>query len=287
MGMIASIIIPAKDRPVQLNRAVQSVLLQPGSDRVEIIIVDDNSSRPLQCALLRPHDLIIRNTVTRGAAISRNIGIRASSGQLIYLLDSDDRFLARNFESDYVQYSQSPLLHYVDIFCSGARYCYPSSLTRELFFSAVFKSHPHICQTSSLMFTRCNLRFFDESLPKHQDWDLVLTYLSSYSHAQKIEGLSEFDRSDRFSLSRTFAPDRSSPWMEKLQRSADLRCTDDELRYASFMTQGGSTRHYPWATWLSSSASYLARREANPLTIAKAAYRRVRFIGAANKDVVQ
>lgn len=287
MGIIASIIIPAKDRWEQLNRAVQSVLVQPGSDRVEIIIIDDNSSRPLKCALLRPQDQIIRSTTTRGAAISRNVGIRASSGQLIYLLDSDDRFINRNFEKDFELYSHSPLLHYVDILSSGVRYHYPSSLKRDHFFKAVFNLHPHICQTSSLMFTRCNLRFFDESLPKHQDWDLVLTYLSSHTHAQKIEGLSEFDRSDRFSLSRTFAPGRSTPWMEKLQRSLDLRCTYDEVRYASFMTQGGSTTHCSWGIWFKLSASYLARREAGALTLAKAAYRRLRFSSATDKEMSQ
>ncbi len=87
-----SVIIPVRNRPELLLRALKSVraqTLQPA----EIIIVDDASDPPIETALGRSAfdgATVLRSDTNRGAAAARNIGIAAARGSYIAFLDSDD-----------------------------------------------------------------------------------------------------------------------------------------------------------------------------------------------------
>lgn len=209
-----SVIIPSKGRQKLVERAVESVLASKGSHLVEIIVVDDNSNPPLAIGNLRPQDKIIFLDKSSGAAIARNNGIAASVGKLIYLLDSDDYFLERDFERD-LQSVGDNAIYYTDIF-SGSKSSYPLEIDVNDFLRFVFFKYPHICQTSSLCFLKANNIFFDESLPKHQDWDFVYSSLQKGFRVKKIEGLTCFDTSDKKSLSRQYNSEKSKVWFSKL-----------------------------------------------------------------------
>lgn len=77
-----------------LDEAVDSVLAQTYQD-FEIIIVDDGSTEPQTCGLLkdyrRPKTRVIRSE-NRGLSGARNLGIRSSSSPYVTTLDADDRF---------------------------------------------------------------------------------------------------------------------------------------------------------------------------------------------------
>jgi len=94
---LVSVIIPTKDRPELLLRAVHSVLAQTYQN-IEIIIVDDGSSQPFSIAIDDPRIKLLVNSVSLGGAAARNIGLRTARGDFICLLDDDDYYLPNKID---------------------------------------------------------------------------------------------------------------------------------------------------------------------------------------------
>lgn len=88
---ILSIIIPTRDRPHLLSRAVKSALEQTADD-FEVIVVDDASTQPIELPT-DPQLRIIRLSEPRGGAGARNVGTEAARGRWVTYLDDDDRLL--------------------------------------------------------------------------------------------------------------------------------------------------------------------------------------------------
>lgn len=92
-----SVIIPTRNRPEQLKRAVQSVMDQ-GIAQLEIIIIDDASYEGYhmevdQLAAANPQVRLFRWEKDQGAAEARNHGIDESTGKYLLFLDDDDELL--------------------------------------------------------------------------------------------------------------------------------------------------------------------------------------------------
>lgn len=89
---LVSVVIPTYNRAGLLPRAIESVLAQTYGN-VEIVVVDDGSTDNTQAVLDGFRDRIrcIR-TGNMGASHARNVGMRASVGQYIAFLDSDDSY---------------------------------------------------------------------------------------------------------------------------------------------------------------------------------------------------
>lgn len=247
-----SVIIPSYGRSQLLDRAISSVLACDGAENVEIIVVDDCSPEHVTSNHLREQDRVLRLALNSGAAVARNVGIRAASGNVIKLLDSDDYLLKCNFNEVYDLVSGSGNLWYSDINSQGYRSNYPGALTEIDFFDCILNKYPHICQTSSLFFDKDIGIMFDEKLPKHQDWDFVHTYLTNYSTAKKIPGRVYFDRSDQFSISRKVAPEKSILWFEKIRSSNGVDA--GYLHYYLFCLSGND---YSFFSFINSGLYYV------------------------------
>ncbi|UJF17140.1 glycosyltransferase family 2 protein [Vibrio sp. SS-MA-C1-2] len=220
--IIASVVIPFYKDANLLYRAIESITSSNGSDSVEIIVVNDCSKEIFDKSSLREHDIYIEMGINSGAAVSRNIGIKASHGDLIYLMDSDDYFVEKDFILDHEQ-SEPGVLYYSGIDSQAYSSSYPDEIKLEDYFDYIFYKYPHICQTSSLYFKRSNDFFFDESLPKHQDWDFVyFSVLKKGFSVKKGNGTIYFDRSDRKSLSRGSGGEKSLAWINKLKEMSVL-----------------------------------------------------------------
>lgn len=91
---LVSVIIPTHNRADVLGRAVASVLAQTWTD-FELIVVDDGSTDHTAAVLAEFDDprLTGMHQENKGVSAARNLGIRASSGRFIALLDSDDSWL--------------------------------------------------------------------------------------------------------------------------------------------------------------------------------------------------
>ena len=91
----ASIIIPTKDRPALVARAVRSALAAC-PEGGEVIVIDDGSDPPMSTEPLGVEDprlTLIVNGPPHGASPARNAGIAQSSGRVIFFLDDDDEML--------------------------------------------------------------------------------------------------------------------------------------------------------------------------------------------------
>lgn len=93
---VVSVIIPAYNRGHCLENAIRSAWKQEGMDgHIEIIVVDDASTDDTPSLLSKLCAEIaclqvIRHEENRGVSAARNTGIRASRGEFIAFLDSDD-----------------------------------------------------------------------------------------------------------------------------------------------------------------------------------------------------
>lgn len=93
-----SVVIPCKDRPEQLLRALASVRAQTVLPD-EVIVVDDGSEPPLALDSVGTIPLKLIRQINQGPAAARNRGIREASGDWIALLDSDDTWLSEKLET--------------------------------------------------------------------------------------------------------------------------------------------------------------------------------------------
>ncbi len=90
--MKLSVIIPAYNAAHHLKEAVMSVKSQNGYDPkdCQITVIDDGSTDTTRDLAKELADVVLTQD-HKGAASARNLGIRKASGDLILLLDADDR----------------------------------------------------------------------------------------------------------------------------------------------------------------------------------------------------
>jgi glycosyltransferase involved in cell wall biosynthesis len=178
-----SVIIPSSDRAGLLGRALTSIRRQTFAD-FEVIVVDDGSAEPVEwtiAAAERQGIQILRHTRRRGASAARNIGLRASRGELVAFLDDDDEWLPVKLER---QLAAMDSLAAVDLIYSG--YEVVSDLSHrvvdryvpagppvgyaDLLRSTCFPTSVPLIRRSALV----DVGGFDESLRGAQDRDLWL-----------------------------------------------------------------------------------------------------------------
>ncbi len=92
---IISVIIPVYNHPMELQRAITSVLGQTWQD-FEVLVVDDGSEEDIEhvCNSFGDKRIkYIRNEVHKNANAARNRGIKEATGKYIAMLDADDEYL--------------------------------------------------------------------------------------------------------------------------------------------------------------------------------------------------
>jgi glycosyltransferase involved in cell wall biosynthesis len=189
MKFSVSVIIPTKNRRDILNKAIDSVLKQEEVN-VEVIVVNDGSTDETAEFIKSnyPDILLINNSTSVGGAKARNIGAEAASVDYIAFLDSDDEWLPDHLISKLttLQNLQADGVY-------GPFYIQDDFKTREVKFYNNFPSHfsiadkisafqPHDARTSTLVFKKeafMKIKF-DETLQKHQDWDLAINFDHKY-----------------------------------------------------------------------------------------------------------
>jgi glycosyltransferase involved in cell wall biosynthesis len=102
-----SIIIPTRNRPQSLPRAVESA--RAAGDDVEIIVVDDASEDETASVCRSLHGIKhIRLERNQGTAGARNVGILASSAEFIAFLDDDDLRLPGSLDLQTARLAATP-----------------------------------------------------------------------------------------------------------------------------------------------------------------------------------
>jgi glycosyltransferase involved in cell wall biosynthesis len=127
--MKISVVIPAYNAAVYIERAIGSVLAQ--SRRAdEIIIVDDGSKDNTADVLDRFSDKVkLIRQANAGVSAARNAGIRAATGDWVTFLDADDQWLP-----DYLKKQTELLARNPSLVWSAANYmtCYDNRQAAEM-----------------------------------------------------------------------------------------------------------------------------------------------------------
>jgi glycosyltransferase involved in cell wall biosynthesis len=86
------VIIPTRNRPELLRRAVTSVVAQTYRP-IQLVIIDNMSDSPVEVDPRDLHCIVHRNTAILNPSANRNLGVRLSAGSLLCFLDDDDTYL--------------------------------------------------------------------------------------------------------------------------------------------------------------------------------------------------
>lgn len=207
--MSVSVIIPVRNRPKSLIRAIQSVQAQTYPVE-EIIIVDDESTdSTLDVARTASHAdtriKIIANSKRQGAAAARNSGVALAKSDWVAFLDSDDEWQPQKIEKQMAYLTSSPTL--TAAFCGSEMISPDGHYTHTLQPSVtridLMKTNA-LGTTSSAVVRRSSfleVGGFEAALPSCQDWDLWLKLFDKGTFAILPEALVNFyqDGADRIS----------------------------------------------------------------------------------------
>ena len=177
-----SVVIPVYNRSWCIKRAVDSVLTQtfPAG---EVIVVNDGSTDETHTLLASYGNKIrlIRTIENRGVAAARNLGINASEGDWIALLDSDDTWERDRLLNQVKYLDQNPFLEILQ--CDEAWIRNGKRLNKKKYHQKtegwIWHQSLERCMISpSCVLARKDLLkehgLFDTAMPACEDYDLWL-----------------------------------------------------------------------------------------------------------------
>jgi glycosyltransferase involved in cell wall biosynthesis len=105
-----SVILPTRDRPEALRRAVNSVLDQDYPGPVGCVVIFDRTPPVVLPDPKRPGRTIqaIENTGAPGPAGARNCGVRTATGELVAFCDDDDRWMPGKLRAQVAAFRAQP-----------------------------------------------------------------------------------------------------------------------------------------------------------------------------------
>ena len=185
---LVSVVLPTRNRPDFLCRALQSVLAQT-YPAIEVLVVNDGGIDVQELITCLDQKGIIRyfnlpETVERSAA--RNLALRQARGRYITYLDDDDRYYPHHINTlvNQLQKSEAQVAYSVARRVAGDVIDGAFRATEEdIPFALEFDPHrllvenyiPILC----LMHERALLEktgLFDESMSRLEDWDLWIRF---------------------------------------------------------------------------------------------------------------
>mgnify|MGYP002714056100 CR=1 FL=1 len=179
---LVTVIMPTFNRGFLIAEAIQSVLDQTWKNW-ELIVCDDGSTDKTSFVIKHFKDPRIRYLQLEKAngAIARNFGLKFSRGDYIAFLDSDNLwhpfFLSMSIGA--LMSSSRPMAYsgYIDTRMTGARLREGTIKFRQFDYQALL-SRNYIDLNTIVIDRKVydSLGGFNETLPRVQDWDLVLKY---------------------------------------------------------------------------------------------------------------
>jgi glycosyltransferase involved in cell wall biosynthesis len=187
---LVSAVIPTRNRPNLVVRAVRTALNQTHCDMEVVVVVDgpDAATTKALSGIGDPRLRIVNLPVSRGGSAARNAGVQAANGDWVAFLDDDDEWLPRKIELQLTAAGRSA--HSIPVVLCRmiartplADYVWPQRLPEpgeplnEYLFCRKSIFHSRGVVQSSTLLTKRDLLLrlpFRDGLKKHQDWDWVL-----------------------------------------------------------------------------------------------------------------
>ncbi|MBC7962179.1 MAG: glycosyltransferase [Steroidobacteraceae bacterium] len=240
---LVSVIVPTFNRPETLRMALESILNQSFTD-FEIVVVNDAGSEVDFVLEALPHQgriVYLRHQMNRGLAAARNTGIGAARGKYIAYLDDDDIFYPDHLETlvHLLQANQHQVA-YTDAYRALQRPEQGSYRTfeKKILYSCDFDYQrilvenfiPVLC----IMHEKsCLLKsgLFDESLKRHEDWDLWVRMSRHFRFVHHPKVTCEFTfRTDGSGMTSGTLPTFLKSMRYVYQKYAQEVAGDHELR---------------------------------------------------------
>ena len=190
MSVIVSVVIPTRNRPQLVKRAVNSVRAQTLQELEIIVVIDgeDRATLKTLAAIAEPRLQIVRLPESKGGGGARNVGVARARGEWIAFLDDDDQWFPTKLEQQLAVATTSshsyPIIScYVIAKTPKGEFTYPlrlptagEHLSEYLLARSGWYFGEGLIQTSTIFTAKKLLQQvpFSEDLPKHQDWDWIL-----------------------------------------------------------------------------------------------------------------
>lgn len=178
---LVSVIIPTYNRARTLKKAIDSVFDQDYKN-FELIVVDDGSTDSTEKLLLSyANSIKVIQQPNQGVSTARNRGIKASSGDLIAFLDSDDYWYPQKLSAQIDFFNATPdalICQTEEIWIRNGKRVNPKKKHQKLS-GIIFTPSLALCliSPSAVMIKKelfNEFDGFDESLPACEDYDLWL-----------------------------------------------------------------------------------------------------------------
>ena len=185
--MNISVVIPTYNRVELLKRSIDSVINQTIKPS-EIIIVDDGSNDGTEAMVKKKYDsLKLIKQKNKGASAARNSGIKASSGEWICFLDSDDEWKNDKLEKQItavVNNSDYKFFHSNEIWIKNGKRINQKKKHKK-YGGDIFKKCLDMCRISpsSVLIDKNifeEIGFFNENLVVCEDYELWLRICDQY-----------------------------------------------------------------------------------------------------------
>jgi glycosyltransferase involved in cell wall biosynthesis len=182
---LVTVVVPTRERPVLVRKAIDSVLGQDYDGPVEVVVVHDQSEPDESLAREEPNRTVrvVSNERTPGLAGARNTGVLAATGEWVAFLDDDDWWRPEKLRRQMEVAGTSP--EAAMITCSIAvdfqgqlnvRKAGCTVVTHE----QLLRSRMSMLHSSTFLFRRTALLgpigLVNEQVPgsQNEDWDLLL-----------------------------------------------------------------------------------------------------------------
>ena len=210
--MATSVIIPVRNRPRLVARAIRSLQAQ-ALPVDEIVVVDDGSTDDTpdvvaDIARQDPRIQLIRLQPAGGANRARNAGARRARGERLAFLDSDDQWLPEKHALQVEALKRAPeaVAAFTGVRCDFGHWAsdHPAAERAD---KAALRTSNVLGTTSTAMVRREAFEragAFDEDLPSCQDWDLWLRLADEGAFAIVREPLVIYDSSAPERISSQF-----------------------------------------------------------------------------------
>mgnify|MGYP001181247214 FL=1 len=185
--MNISVVIPTYNRVELLKRSIDSVINQT-TKPFEIIIVDDGSNDGTEAMVKKKYDsLKLIKQKNKGASAARNTGIKASSGEWICFLDSDDEWKNNKLEKQITfvaNNSDYKFFHSNEIWIKNGKRINQKKKHKK-YGGDIFKKCLDMCRISpsSVLINKNifeEIGFFNENLVVCEDYELWLRICDQY-----------------------------------------------------------------------------------------------------------
>ncbi len=176
-----SVVLPSRDRPAEVRRAVASVLAQTFTDW-ELVVIDDGSASAARLEDLEQLDwrvTVMRNDEPEGVARARNRGVGSARGEWIAFLDDDDVWHPSKLEVQLARARDTgaSFVYTAATVIDGDRRVYVQSAVPDDVYARMLTRDSIVRSPSTVLVRRDNLIAvggFDSRLSVVADWELWL-----------------------------------------------------------------------------------------------------------------